>query len=325
MAEQKSKIFFIQMTENFFESEDLLTIKDIALDKNLDPIAFQMIYLKMILASLSNDGLIKTDGILTPQILKAKLRFSTNQDRKKDLETIDEAVKTFSALGLIVQCDNAIYVKKALELTMNKQEASQKRFLERRKNKNLIQELQLKQMNALSEAEKEELLFENKITDEWIPGLLYCGYCNKENQTEFISAFNELYESAVGIDEISQAMKIFVRRSIDLDFSKITDKKNYLYKTLYNITIDEVRSCSSVYDIIIDLLNRQKIIKGVGDLKNILGIFQRLERSGYGKNEIREASLSIISTNPSVLSDESFNLFAKELQEKLEAKKGGAA
>lgn len=303
MSEQQKekKLFYIQLMENFFESDELIMIEESALDKGEDPTSFQMIYLKLILKSLCNDGLIKTDTVLTPQMIKAKIRFKTNRKRDDDLKTIDEAIQTFEELGLVIVSKNALFIKKALELTMTKQEESQKRFLERRRNKNIIDELQLRSIENLSPEEKKKILLEKKINDEWIPGLLYCGYINRENEQDFKSVFEELVDSTLSLDEIDQALKIFLKRSIEIDFKKIMDKKNYLYKTLYNITINEVRSCCSVYDVLIDLLMRKDVIKSAGDLRNVLGIFSRFETIGNSKDEIRKAALQVISTNISVI------------------------
>lgn len=324
MSEQKNnqrkKIFFIQLTESFFETEDLLMIQESAIEKELDPSAFQLIYLKLILKSLSNDGLIKSDSVLTPRVLKARIGFKTEKGSEQDRKTLEEAIQTFAELGLIIQSDNAIFVKKALELTMNKQEESQQRFLERRRNKVLIEELRLKSI-AVSEEEKEELLLDKKINDEFIPGLLYCGYCTRENQTDFIPVLYEVYDSAITLDELNQAVKVFIRREID--FSKITDRKNYLYKTLYNIAIDEVRACPNIYDPIIDLMKRKEIISKIDDLKYVLGLFGRYEKSGYSKAEIREAALFVLAK---IYKDTSFEItpvafFETHMTEVLKAKR----
>lgn len=316
MSEQKEKkLFYIQLMENFFESDELIMIEESALDKGEDPSSFQMIYLKLILKSLCNDGLIKTDTILTPQIIKAKIRFKTNRKRDDDLKTIDEAVKTFEELGLVIVSKQALFIKKALELTMNKQEESQKRFLERRRNKIMIDELQLQSMENLSPEEKQKILLEKKINDEWLPGLLYCGYLTRENEKDFKSVFENLVDSTLSLDEIDQAIKIFTKRSLEIDFNKIFDKKNYLYKTLYNITINEVRSCCSVYDFLLDLLMRKNVIKTAGDLRNVLGIFSRFETMGNSKEEIRKSALEVISTNISTITgDHGISTLEKHLE-----------
>lgn len=302
MSEQQKekKLFYIQLMENFFESDELIMIEDSALDKGEDPTAFQLIYLKLILKSLCNDGLIKTDTVLTPQLIKTKIRFKTNRKREADLKTIDEAIKTFEELGLIIISNQALFVKKALELTMTKQEESQKRFLERRRNKVLIDELQLKLIDNLSPEEKEKIIFDKKVDEEWLPGLQYCRYITSGQEQEFKYVFEELIDSALSFDEIDSAMKIFIKRSLEVDYNKVVDKHNYLYKTLYNIAINEVRSCDSVYDFIIDLLIKKDVIKTAGDLKNVLGIFSRFEVIGNSKEEIRKAALEVISANISM-------------------------
>lgn len=312
--EKEKKLFYIQLMENFFESDELIMIEDSALDKGEDPTCFQMIYLKLILKSLANDGLIKSDTVLTPQLIKTKIRFKTNRKREADLKTIDEAIKTFEELGLIIISNQALFVKKALELTMTKQEESQKRFLERRRNKVLIDELQLKLIDNLSPEEKEKIIFDKKVDEEWLPGLQYCRYITSGQEQEFKYVFEELIDSALSFDEIDSAMKIFIKRSLEVDYNKVVDKHNYLYKTLYNIAINEVRSCDSVYDLIIDVLIRKNVINGAGDLKNVLGIFSRFEISGFSKEEIRKAALQAISDNITIFTNHGISTLEKHLE-----------
>lgn len=315
MEQNGKRLFYIQLMENFFESEDMQLIADFALEKEMDPSTFQFIYLKLILKSLKNDGIIKSDySIISPQIIKAKIGFRTNRGYNEDIKTIDECIKSLKDAGLVLVSDKALFICKALELTMNKQEDSQKRFIERRKNKVLEQELKLQSMNALDPVAKEELLLDSKISDEWIPGLLYCGYATRENQSDFVVTFNDLYDSSLTIDEISQAVKIFVKRSLDTDYTKIVDKKNYLYKTIRNIIIDEVRACSDIYDPLFKILQHRNVINGISDLKAINSVLLRFERLGFSKLDIRSASLNVFSNN---LPPQDINSFESELHKVL--------
>lgn len=320
MSEQQKekKLFYIQLMENFFESDELIMIEDSALDKGEDPSSFQMIYLKLILKSLCNDGLIKTDTVLTPQLIKTKIRFKTNRKREDDLKTIDEAIKSFEELGLVILSEQVLFVKKALELTMSKEEESQKRFLERRKNKVLIDELKLKTIDNLTDEQKERILFENKCDYEWIPGLEYCGYISKEEETDFKLLLEEIADQ-LKLDEISKAMFIFIKRSRSTDYKKVVDKKNYLFKTLYNIAVHEIRDDHDLnYDIIIDLLLRLGVIKTNSEIRNVLSILANFEREGNTKSELRNAMLQLINTadekNILVLDNYGVSNLQKELE-----------
>ena len=59
MVEQKEKkLFYIQLFDNFFQTEDIISIKESALDENINPNDTIIIYQKLILTSIKNNGLI---------------------------------------------------------------------------------------------------------------------------------------------------------------------------------------------------------------------------------------------------------------------------
>ena len=50
MVEQKEKkLFYIQLFDNFFQTEDIISIKESALDENINPNDAIIIYQKLIL------------------------------------------------------------------------------------------------------------------------------------------------------------------------------------------------------------------------------------------------------------------------------------
>ena len=60
MVEQKEKkLFYIQLFDNFFQTEDIISIKESALDENINPNDAIIIYQKLILTSIKNNGLIQ--------------------------------------------------------------------------------------------------------------------------------------------------------------------------------------------------------------------------------------------------------------------------
>ena len=63
MVEQKEKkLFYIQLFDNFFQTEDIISIKESALDENINPNDAIIIYQKLILTSIKNNGLIQTSS-----------------------------------------------------------------------------------------------------------------------------------------------------------------------------------------------------------------------------------------------------------------------
>jgi len=328
MSEQKEKkLFYIQLMENFFESDELIMIEEIALDKGQDPSAFQLIYLKLILKSLANDGLIKSDMVLTPQLIKTRIKFKTNRKREEDLKTIDEAIQSFEELGLVILNEKALFVKKALELTMSKQEESQKRFIERRRNKVLIDEMKLKSLNDLTDEEKERVLFEKRFNDEWLPGLLYCGYLTRENEKEFNeykNVFDELTQCNLDLNDISEALVIFIKRSSIVDYNRVLDKKKYLFRTVSNIAFHEIKDVHNIHhDQAIDKLMEVGVITNSQDYQAVVGIMSRFESEGNTKEELKNAIDLIVKKDRSMLLNNSFGVSKLEACLELVLRKGG--
>ena len=78
MVEQKEKkLFYIQLFDNFFQTEDIISIKESALDENINPNDAIIIYQKLILTSIKNNGLIQC-SMVAPQIIKNKIGYESN-------------------------------------------------------------------------------------------------------------------------------------------------------------------------------------------------------------------------------------------------------
>lgn len=219
MKEDK-RLFFIQLHENFFNYEDMIELEDVALSNGMNPNDLMIFYLKLILISLRNDGLIEFN-LLTPQSLKAKLRFRSGLDREHDLKFIDQSLQLLKELGLVRYNSTDLYVMKALDLTMNKLEESQKRLEKRRSNKSKIASLLGLETNNQQD-------FKSQLIND----LVAIKYCSESEAKEYIDVVDELKATP---EEIISSMNLFKKRfNHKFDLPKITDKKNYLYNTLTN-------------------------------------------------------------------------------------------
>lgn len=288
---EQKKLFYFQMSVNFFKSESLLLIVDESKARNLDLAHIELIYIKLILASLANNGLIKSSsGELTPQKIKALIEYTTGNYRD-DIETINKALTMFEELDLIIfnRKMQALLVKDSKNLTMSKNEDSQRKFDERRKNAEIVKMIQQQSLEKMQEEEKETFLLNEKINNEFLPGLLYCGYTNKSDIEDYKKVFEELTNENYTIDEITKAIRIFIKRSLDINIEKIEDKKNYLLKTLDNIIKNEVRSLPDIYTPIINEMLERKLIEE-DEAFEIIAIMKKFLSKYYSSAEIYEQS-----------------------------------
>lgn len=115
MVEQKEKkLFYIQLFDNFFQTEDIISIKESVLDENINPNDAIIIYQKLILTSIKNNGLIQC-SVVSPQIIKNKIGYESNLSRNEDIKTIEQVILILEKLSLIVIADNAVYLTKAIQ------------------------------------------------------------------------------------------------------------------------------------------------------------------------------------------------------------------
>lgn len=319
---EQKKLFYIQLTNNFFKSENMLLIIDEAKARNLDVAHIELIYIKLILASLANDGLIRSqNGELTPQKVKALIEYSTGNYRN-DLETINKSIELFEDLDLIIfdRKMNALFVKDSKLLTMSKTEDAQKKFIERRKNNELVN---LIQSQNLTEDQKEDFLLHQKIKDEFIPGILYCSYISSaDDPEEYKKVFVDLNEDNFTINEITTALRIFIKRSLDVDYRHVQDKKNYLKVTLLNIIMNEVRILPDIYSPIIKEMIERSLIEEE-DGFNIMSIMKKYENKNYSKAEVYEASkiaLAKASIESKKTKSQYINVFDRLLDDTLKSR-----
>lgn len=289
--EKERQLFYIQLEKNFFRSGDSSVLREYAEERGIDTAHLLFLYLCLILEAIESDGIIQFSGEMTPLALKGRIGFRSDNGLKADLEFIDEAVQLLEELKLVEIGDKAIRVVKALDYTMNLEEQQEKIRQNKRQTKLLRNEFDIKKAEMLSEEEKEERLLKNRIENEWIPGLIYSGYCTSEESGKYQEVFARLYDSACNLEEISGAMKRFMQKKIDLE--KIVDKVNYLEKTLFGI-IEEIRFCPEEYNRVIELMQYKGFIGNVSEIKDYIGIFLRMEKAGYSKSTIAKTAINVL-------------------------------
>lgn len=314
MVKQKEKkLFYIQLFDNFFQTEDIISIKESALDENINPNDAIIIYQKLILTSIKNNGLIQC-SVVSPQIIKNKIGYESNLSRNEDIKTIEQVILILEKLGLIVIADNALYLTKAIQYTLTKQEDSERRRLERLRNTSLINEMQLKALNTLTDEDKKNFEFE-KCIDRTIAGLIYCGYITQNEKEKFIDVIYDL--DCFSTQEIDEAMKLFIKRSLDTDYSKVVNKEQYLNKTLTNIIQNEIQTELYEFDSTFELLLNKGFINKLSDTRQIKGIIKNYVNKGFTNKEINETLISIIN-KITPLDNESIISLASYLSKELE-------
>ena len=163
--------------------------------------------------------------------------------------------------------------------------------------------MQLKALNTLTEEDKKNFEFE-KCIDRTIAGLIYCGYITQNEKEKFIDVIYDL--DCFTTQEIDEAMKLFIKRSLDTDYSKVVNKEQYLNKTLTNIIQNEIQTELYEFDSTFELLLNKGFINKLSDVNK-----------GFTNKEINATLISIInkitpSENESIISLASY--LSKELE-----------
>ena len=285
MSEQKEKkYYFMQMKNTFFQDEDQVLIEGMAIERGLDPQHVLSIYIRLLLKSFDNDGIVEVSHtIFTPQLLKMMLSFQTGNTAKEDSRIVEESLKLLEELNLLVFKNNTILMLKAENYVQSKLESSVARAERRRLNKIKKEKI----LNELSEGEiTEEELFNKRFEEEYYPGLIYIGYAKEEEKVEYMKIFEMLFDDYENLDYISQSLSKFMDRAKTVDFIKtVTHKKDYLYKTLTKIIDEEIKGDNSIYELAFEKLRTIGFIKKFEDYAQFVSVFAEF-RPEYSPQEI---------------------------------------
>lgn len=316
----EKRLFYIQLTENFFESEDMLEIAEAAEFEGINVNDLQLLYLKLIIKSLRFDGIIKSEKVLTPRSLKSKIGFKTGKGLIEDNNIVDAGIQILEDLGLISIEDNLLFVKKALLYTMNKLEDSERRLQDRREIELAKNRLLLKESKDLSDEEKEELNYSNFLKEKWLPGLIFKKYISSEESNDYLYVFDDLFEHAVSVNEINQAFDRFINRNVNIQ--KINDRKKYLLETLWHIVWDEVRT-DGEYDFFANFLQKSGIVEKYSDIREFIACCKKYEMVGFERHRIATVATHVINnlqineTNGNIVIKSLISVFDSELNKKL--------
>lgn len=222
---KERRLFFIQLMEEFFDSEDIEGIREVARERQFEYI---YIYLQLILKSLATDGYLRKDNLhpYTPQLLRRKINFSTFSGLDEDIKLLDQAIQDLQQLELLyVQNDGTIFMRKVPELVMSKNESSQRVQEWRRKS-------ELYRAEMLNEKKDPQLELDT-FYDELFSGLIFINYARRDESIQYRSIIAELlnvYENDRG--KLAFAVQQFVDRRKKFPFGKIVDRKNYFFRTI---------------------------------------------------------------------------------------------
>ncbi len=228
MEEKSKRLFFVQIMEDFFDDEDIVGMRELAGDHFYE---YVYIYLQMILKSLATDGYLRKDSLskYTPQTLRRRINFQTNNGFENDWKVVDQAVVDFESLGLLfIQKDGTIYMKKVQAMSMNKSEYENKRLGWRKKTE--LYQSEYQETEEPEEAEKDKLFCE-------LFSLLICsGYAAKTEYYVYTKIFTEILERSPDKDQdhLLHVFNVFIKRT-DWRHGKIIDRKHYLVEAIINM------------------------------------------------------------------------------------------
>lgn len=240
------KLFFFQFKENFFESEEIKIIEMIASDIDASFNDCVIFYLKLITKALSHDGYIKRSGNLpvTPRFLKVSLNFNTENDTIKFIDNFIQAL--IEEKMLVYLKSGEIYIPIVQYITMNKKESSEA-VAKWRIKKSILD----KEISNIEKTPDEEF---NQFFEKSFSGLIFKGYCHKENEEMYKLSLKSLWDDYKD-KYLNEAMNDFIERKLfNIDYSLIQDRANYMKQTVINF----IKENEENYKIMRELKNKPK-------------------------------------------------------------------
>ena len=263
------QFFYIQLAADFFQSENMEALSDIAKQNGDSSADYFIVYLKLMLASLNGEGVIAADPgkVLTPALLKKNLRFNIYGDYGRDLAVLDRAVEAMEKESLIARNDSALVVMDIATFISSKKQRSQDRLLQRRKANAIINDIikdkaldgsKLTQLSALTDVDTPDYILD---------GLSFNKFITDKEKNNFLTTILETMEE-YDRSEFFQAANIFINRLKWTDISKIENKANYFKSSIDNIIFKELRTADFAIDQILNELTELNIIKNAHMLRD---------------------------------------------------------
>lgn len=296
---EEQNYFFIKMRNDFFEMEEIEAIED-ALEEMNEDLSYKYLiiifYQKLILKSLESKGYIVCEEKITPQILKKILKFRSGHGLQFDLKIIDLSVRIFENLKILEIEENVLHLKKTKRFIASSKENAEDKLTQKLKTKAEIEKFkQIQENKNLSDTEREELAYHERLENEYLPLLAVFHYCSLKEARDFIGVFDDLFDSGVSLDNISEALNILVRRVSFDDFRKKENKFDYLNKTLWNIIKNELSESSRNYDLLINVLNRSFMITKHSEQVRLIAMLNSFVTPERTSKEVASIALKIVS------------------------------
>lgn len=226
MAISDKRYFFIQMRENFFESEDILEIEDIAPEQYKE--IYVLLYIKLILKSLATDGILrKHTGPYTAKSLRILLQYKKN-GVEEDIKFIEKFIIDLSKIDLIrILKNQSLFLPRVRDMVLSKTENAD-RMKEMRKAREIEEAL----INATINSGDIEFL---SFFEESFNNLKLKGYFKEAERNNALVVFQKLFEN-YSIPEITLHLKEFLKR--DKDYSSIAERDQYLLSVLKGMILN---------------------------------------------------------------------------------------
>lgn len=214
------------MRENFFESEDILEIEDIAPEQYKE--IYVLLYIKLILKSLATDGFLrKNTGPYTAKSLRILLQFKKN-GVEEDIKFIEKFIMDLSEIDLIrILKNNSLFLPRVRDMVLSKTESAD-RMKEMRKAREIEEVL----INSTINNEDNEFSI---FFEECFNNLKVKGYFKEAERNNALFVLKKLYEM-YPMNDISFHLKEFLKR--DKDYSSIAERDQYLLSVLKGMILN---------------------------------------------------------------------------------------
>ena len=142
--QKERNLFFIKLSNNFYESDDLTALDDLIIEKELNP-AYRylaiVLYQKLLIKSLEYKGLITSDELLTASNIKKILKFRSGNGLEFDVKLINEVIPLFEELNLLTRQDKFIYMNKIKSFTSTSEDDYLEKIINNSRAKSIVKEI----------------------------------------------------------------------------------------------------------------------------------------------------------------------------------------
>ena len=319
--QKERNLFFIKLSNNFYESDDLTALDDLIIEKELNP-AYRylaiVLYQKLLIKSLEYKGLISSDELLTASNIKKILKFRSGNGLEFDVKLINEVIPLFEELNLLTRQDKFIYMNKVKSFTSTSEDDYLEKIINNSRAKSIVKEIHYTRTINSSGLEHKEAIYNYRLENEFIPMLAVKNYCTLAEAKKYKYVFDELFDFGQSTDDIGEALKIFVQRVSKDDFLSKEHPEDYLSKTLLNIIRNDLKVGINDYDLLMAILENYKQTKlKMSERIQLIQMLDSLKNDNITRKDISKKSLDLIGSGTIQLKDLSFDEFVSVLNVQL--------